>query len=59
MYILMHIIRFLLVLIFFPFVWIFYGIFVYLRVLFTLDRYSITFHEHYEDIDFEDLKAKK
>jgi hypothetical protein len=48
-HILMHIIRFLIVLIFFPFVWIFYGIYVYFRVLFTLDKYSISFHENFED----------
>jgi hypothetical protein len=53
-FILMHITRFLLVLIFFPFVWILYGIYVYLRVLFTLDKYSISFHENYESTDFED-----
>lgn len=58
-YILMLIIRFLLVLIFFPFVWILSGIYVYLRLLITLDNYSISFHEYYEGIDFEDLKDKK
>jgi hypothetical protein len=43
-FILMLIIRFLLILIFFPFVWILFGIYVYLRVLFTLDNYSISFY---------------
>lgn len=53
-YILKLIIRFLLVLIFFPFVWILSGIYVYLRLLITLDNYSISFHEHDEYTDFED-----
>jgi hypothetical protein len=55
-FILMLIIRFLLTLIFFPFVWILLGIYVYLRVLFTLDNYSISFYNDNEFIDFEDIK---
>ena len=58
MHILEHIIRFLIVLIFFPFVWLIYGIYVYIRILFTLDRYLITFHEYYETVDFKDLNDK-
>ncbi len=59
MNILEHIIRFLLVLIFFPFVWFLYGIYVYLRVLFTLDKYSITFIKYYQSDNFEDFELKK
>jgi hypothetical protein len=58
-FILMLIIRFLLTLIFFPFVWILLGIYVYLRVLFTLDDYSISFYNDNEFTDFEDIKDKK
>jgi hypothetical protein len=58
-FILMLIIRFLLTLIFFPFVWILLGIYVYLRVLFTLDNYSISFYNDNEFTDFEDIKDKK
>lgn len=56
MYILKELIRFLIVLVAFPLIWVIFGIYAYIRVLFTLDKLEISFTKYYEVFNFQDIK---
>ena len=43
MYILKELIRFLIVLVAFPLIWVIFGIYAYIRVIFTHDKLEISF----------------
>lgn len=46
------IIRFILLLIIFPIFWLLYGVYAYIRVLFTYDTLNIYFDDYIEVYDF-------
>ena len=52
MQIIKFIIRFILLLIFFPIFWFIYGVYAYIRILFTYDTLNIYFDDFIEFIDF-------
>lgn len=56
MNILRHVIRFLIVLICFPLIWVIFGIFAYIRVIFTHDKLEISFTKYYEEFNPQDIK---
>ena len=51
-----RILRMIQILIVFPFVWVYFSVYIFLRLFFTLDKISIQFHDYIPDIDiiFED-----
>ena len=56
MYILKELIRFLIVLVAFPLIWVIFGIYAYIIVIFTHDKLEISITKYYEDFNFQDIK---
>jgi len=63
-----RILRMLLILIIFPFIWVYYSVYIFLRLFFTLDKITIEFHKYIPTVDIiyendhrykNDIKDKK
>jgi len=59
MNVLKFIVRFIILLFVFPIFWVLYGVYAYLRVLFTYDTLNVYFDEYIEVFDFTMFKDKK